>query len=49
MYLIKQTNIFSKWLQKLKDIKGKVSIIRRIDRIKLGNFGEYKPVDDGIK
>ena len=48
MYLIKQTNTFSSWLQKLKDIKGKVSIIRRIDRIKLGNFGEYKPVGDGI-
>jgi len=38
MYIIKQTNIFSKWLLKLKDIKAKVSILRRIDRMKLGNF-----------
>jgi len=29
-YDIKQTDIFSKWLLRLKDIKGKVSIIRRI-------------------
>lgn len=48
MYLIKQTDIFSKWLKKLKDIKGKVSIIRRIDRIKQGNFGDYKSVGEGI-
>ncbi len=48
MYLIKQTDIFSKWLHKLKDIQGKVAILRRIDRIKLGNFGEYKYLDDGV-
>ncbi len=47
MYLIKQTDTFSKWLNKLKDIKGKVSIIRRIDRVKKGNFGDHKPVGDG--
>ncbi len=48
MYLIKQTDTFSKWLKKLKDIKGKVSIIRRIDRIKQGNFGDYKSIGDGV-
>jgi putative addiction module killer protein len=48
MYIIKQTNIFTKWLKKLKDIKAKVSIIRRIDRIKLGNFGDYKVLSDEI-
>lgn len=42
MYIIKQTETFAKWLKKLKDIKGKVSIIRRIDRIKEGNFGDHK-------
>jgi putative addiction module killer protein len=48
MYLIKQTNIFSKWLSKLKDAKGKVSILRRVDRMKLGNFGDYKSVGNNI-
>ena len=48
MYIIKQTNVFTKWLKKLKDIKAKVSIIRRIDRIKLGNFGDYKSLSDEI-
>jgi len=48
MYLIKQTNLFSKWLFKLKDTKGKVSVLRRIDRMKLGNFGDYKSIDNNI-
>ena len=48
MYQIKQTNIFSKWLIKLKDVKGKVSILRRIDRMKLGNFGDHKSVGNNI-
>ncbi|WP_418180491.1 type II toxin-antitoxin system RelE/ParE family toxin [Aliarcobacter lanthieri] len=48
MYIIKQTNIFSKWLLKLKDTQGKVSILRRIDRMKLGNFGDYKSVGNNI-
>ena len=48
MYKIKQTNKFSSWLSKLKDIKGKVSILRRIDRLKNGNFGDYKSLGDNI-
>jgi len=48
MYIIKQTNYFSKWLLKLKDIKAKVSILRRIDRIKLGNFGDYKSIGNNL-
>lgn len=48
MYLVKETLLFSKWLSKLKDIQGKVSIIRRVDRIKLGNFGDYKSLGDNV-
>ena len=48
MYLITQTEIFSKWLHKLKDIQGKVSILRRIDRMKKGNFGDYKSLGLGL-
>jgi len=47
-YNIKQTDIFSKWLLKLKDIKGKVSIIRRIDRMRKGNFGDHKGLGDDV-
>jgi len=48
MYIIKETEIFSKWLLKLKDIKGKVSILRRIKRVSQGNFGDCKFVGDSV-
>ena len=48
MYMIKQTEIFSKWLRKLKDTKAKVAILRRIQRVQDGNFGDYKPVSSEI-
>jgi len=44
MYTIKETETFSKWLIKLKDIQAKVSILRRIERVKEGNFGDHKSV-----
>ncbi len=48
MYIIKQTNIFSKWLAKLKDTQGKVAVLRRVERMKLGNFGDHKSVGNNI-
>ena len=48
MYKILETNNFSNWLTKLKDIKGKVSILRRIKRVGLGNFGDFKYLESNI-
>ncbi len=48
MYEIKETEYFSKWLKKLKDIRGKVTILRRIERIKKGNFGDFKPISQDL-
>lgn len=48
MYIIKQTNIFSKWLTKLKDTQGKVAVLRRVERMKIGNFGDHKSVGNNI-
>ena len=48
MYDIKETQLFAKWLLKLKDIKAKVAILRRINRIRQGNFGDTKGVGDNI-
>ena len=44
MYNIKQTEKFSKWLLKLKDLQGKIAIARRVERMRNGNFGDFKSV-----
>ena len=48
MYLVKQTEVFSKWLLKLKDIKGRVAVARRVERLKQGNFGDVKSVGGNV-
>ena len=44
MYDIKSTQLFSKWLLKLKDMKGRMAVARRIERMECGNFGDVKSV-----
>lgn len=47
-YLIKQTGIFGHWLAGLRDVQGKVAILRRLERIKTGNFGDVRSVGVGV-
>lgn len=39
---------FSEWLQGLKDSEARLRILRRLDRIELGNYGDSKSVGDGV-
>lgn len=39
---------FIEWLRSLRDIKTKAKILRRIERIKIGNLGDYKSVGKGV-
>ena len=48
MYDIKSTTIFSKWLSKLKDLRGRIAVARRIERMEHGNFGDVKSVGRSI-
>ena len=48
VYKIKKSSHFEKWMKALKDIKGKISIARRIERMSHGNFGDVKSVGDGV-
>ena len=39
---------FQMWLTKLKDKKARAIINARLDRLKLGNFGDCKSVGSGV-
>jgi len=41
-------DVFQSWLDQLKDVKARVAILRRIDRIAAGNFGDHKFLRDGV-
>ena len=48
MYTIEQTADFKKWLKELKDPLAKITILKRIERAKAGNFGDSKAIGDGL-
>ncbi len=41
-------DIFQNWLDNLKDIKVRIAIQRRVDRLAGGNFGDHKFCRDGV-
>lgn len=43
-----QTDQFSNWLQKLRDIQAKARIVARIKSAEVGNLGDCAPVGEGV-
>ena len=39
---------YQEWLDKLKDLTGRIAIQRRVDRVAEGNFGDHKPLQEGM-
>ncbi len=48
MNIFYQTENFSDWLAKLKDIKARARVVGRIRSAELGNFGDCAPVGEGV-
>ncbi len=48
MFILQKTDIFDRWLSKLKDFYGKGHILARIKRAELGNLGDYKILGKGL-
>jgi len=40
--------VFADWLRKLRDTKAKAAVIRRINRVEHGNFGDHKSCREGV-
>ncbi|HVN03572.1 MAG TPA: type II toxin-antitoxin system RelE/ParE family toxin [Bryobacteraceae bacterium] len=48
MVEVRQTDIFANWLRRLRDEAARSRIQIRIRRLSLGNFGDIKPVGEGV-
>lgn len=49
MTIVRQTETFSRWFKRLKDLKAQSRIMVRIRRIELtGNLGDVKSLKDGV-
>ncbi len=48
MIEIRKTEVFAKWLDELRDLRGRARVLARIERLAAGNPGDVKPVGEGI-
>lgn len=48
MLEIRATETFLKWFRQLRDRRARARIEARIDRMRLGHFGDVSPVGEGI-
>jgi len=48
MVEIRKTDLFSKWIDNLRDVQAKARVLVRIERLASGNAGDVKPVGEGI-
>ena len=39
---------YQEWLDTLKDLTGRAAILRRVDRVVTGNFGDHKFCREGV-
>jgi putative addiction module killer protein len=48
VFEVRKTEEFARWLDGLRDIRARARVLVRIERIVAGNFGDSKPVGQGI-
>lgn len=49
MYQVQQTDVFSKWLSKLRGRKAIARILVRIESLRQGNTGDSKSLGSGLR
>ena len=48
MVEIRQTDTYVRWFDDLRDLQARARILVRIRRLSLGNFGDVRPVGEGV-
>jgi putative addiction module killer protein len=45
---VRRTEVFAKWLDGLRDLRGRARVQARIERLAMGHAGDVKPVGGGV-
>ena len=48
MIEIRQTEVYARWFDSLRDRRARARVDARIRRLSLGNLGDVKPVGEGV-
>jgi len=41
-------DLYQEWMDGLRDARARVAVLRRVDRVAQGNFGDHKYCSDGV-
>ena len=47
MVEVRKTEAFAKWIDGLRDVRGRAKVLARIERLAAGNVGDARPVGEG--
>ena len=47
-YVVDGKDFYGEWLEGLRDISGRTAIVRRVERVEEGNFGDHRPAGCGV-
>ncbi|MEN8446220.1 MAG: type II toxin-antitoxin system RelE/ParE family toxin [Cyanobacteria bacterium J06555_13] len=48
MFEVRKTEVYTKWLDGLRDVCARARILVRVERLIAGNPGDAKPVGEGV-
>ena len=48
MFTIRKTEVYTRWLDGLRDIHARARVLVRIERLAAGNAGDVRPVGEGV-
>ncbi|MEK6695454.1 MAG: type II toxin-antitoxin system RelE/ParE family toxin [Nitrospirota bacterium] len=48
MFKVRKTELYAKWLDKLRDIRARARVQVRVERLAAGNAGDARPVGEGV-
>lgn len=48
MYEIRKTDAYVRWLDGLRDLRGRAKVLARVERLLTGNPGDVRPIGEGV-
>ena len=48
MVELRKTEVYTRWLDALRDVRARARVLARVERLAAGNPGDVKPVGNGI-
>ena len=48
MFELRKTEVYAKWLDGLRDVRARVRVLVRVERLATGNPGDVRPVGEGV-